>query len=389
MEEESLKMLGGMLNELRRVYGSLTQRLVESLATPPRRLYIRVNTLRATVEEVLEEMGKEGVRARKDEEVDEAVYVELEGPFKLPGDIDKAFIVDEKTAASVMMGSNLYRPGVLKADSVRRGELVKVVSKHGFYVGVVEATMSSSELFRVSKGLIGVNIVSVYRAPKINELSVYRKGLIYPQGLPAMVTTLFLNPREGDLVADLNASPGGKTGHVVQYTKGKSRVIAFDRNTPKIEVLKTNLERLGLNINVLAIPYDSRYAHLDFNLNERVDRVLIDPPCSNLGVRPKLTFDKTLMDILNNANYQKQFLKTAYRILKKGGVAVYSTCTLTLRENEEVVSYAVKELGFESIEADSRFSRLDKVYFEDIVGYRFHPLNGDMPGYFIALLKKP
>lgn len=381
-------MQEGLLNELRRVYGSLTLRLVESLKTPPRRLYIRVNTLRASVEAVLEEMEREGVRAWRDGEVGEAVYVELKGPYKLPGDVEKTIVVDEKTAVSVMMGSNLYRPGVLKADSFRRGDMVRVVSKHGFYVGVVEATVSSSELFRMNSGLVGVNVASVYSAPRISELSVYRKGLVYPQGLPAMVTTIFLDPREGELVVDLNASPGGKTGHVVQYTRGRSRVIAFDRSESKITVLKSNLEKLGLAMNVLPIPYDSRYAHLDFNLNGRVDKVLVDPPCSNIGVRPKLVFDKTMSDVSNNASYQKQFLKTAHSLLKKGGIVAYSTCTLTLKENEEVVSYAVRELGFESVEAETRFTRCDKVYFENIVGYRFHPLNSDMPGYFIALLRK-
>ncbi|WP_448578113.1 PUA domain-containing protein [Thermosphaera sp.] len=377
-----------LLNELKRVYGSLTLRLVEALKTPPRRLYMRVNTLKTSVEAVLEEMEREGVKAWKDEEVGEAVYVELNGPFKLPSDVEKTIVVDEKTATSVMMGANLYRPGVLKADSFRGGDLVKVVSKHGFYAGVVEITVSSSELFKMSNGLIGVNVASIYNAPKISELSVYRKGLVYPQGLPAMITTIFLNPRESELIVDLNASPGGKTGHVIQYTRGRSRVLAFDRNEPKIQVLKSNLERLGLTVNVIPIPYDSRYVHLDFNLNGRVDKVLVDPPCSNLGVRPKLEFDKTLSNVLNNASYQKQFLKTAHSLLKKGGILAYSTCTLTLKENEEIVSYAVRELGFESVEAETWFSRCDKIYFENIVAYRFHPLNNDMPGYFIALLRK-
>ncbi|MEM2077833.1 MAG: RsmB/NOP family class I SAM-dependent RNA methyltransferase [Thermosphaera sp.] len=378
-----------IVKELGRAFGSLTASLINALRAPPIRLYLRVNTMKTTAEDVLNELNAQGIRAWRDEHVSEAIYVRLEGPFSLPRDVEKEIVVDEKAAVSVMMGSNLYRPGVLKADSFRTGEFVKVLSKSGFYVGVVETRVSSSTLFKMKEGLVGVNVHSIYKSPPISELPVYKKGWVYPQSLPAMYTTLLLDPHPGDLVVDLNASPGGKTGHVIQYTKGRARVIAFDRNEGKVALLRSNLTRLGLISNVAAIPYDSRYAHLDFGLEGRADKVLVDPPCSNLGVRPKLVFNKTINDVLSNAEYQKQFLRTAYKLLKSGGVVAYSTCTLTLRENEEIVSYAVEELGLENIEADLRDPRVDKVYFKGTVGYRFHPLNNDMPGYFIALLRKP
>ncbi|MEM3209908.1 MAG: SAM-dependent methyltransferase, partial [Saccharolobus sp.] len=97
------------------------------------------------------------------------------------------------------------------------------------------------------------------------------------------------------------------------------------------------------------------------------DKVIIDPPCSALGIRPKLYDKKTKQDILNFHNYQKQFLNSAYKILKKGGILIYSTCTVTTWENEKVID-------------DPRFS-VDYVL-------RFHPNVHNITGFFIAKLIK-
>ncbi|MEM4440205.1 MAG: hypothetical protein QXS14_01900 [Desulfurococcaceae archaeon] len=137
---------------------------------------------------------------------------------------------------------------------------------------------------------------------------------------------------------------------------------------------------------MLAVPADSRFAHIDFALASKADRVLIDPPCSNLGVRPLLDYDRSLNDVLSLSNYQRHFLKAARSMLKKGGILVYSTCTLTLDENEENVVYAVEELGFSPYEPPEQIPYAEKVSYRGIVGYRFSPLKNDMPGYFIAVL---
>jgi 16S rRNA (cytosine967-C5)-methyltransferase len=126
---------------------------------------------------------------------------------------------------------------------------------------------------------------------------------------------------------------------------------------------------------------------VDFNLRGKASRVLIDPPCSNLGVRP-LVESKKWRDVVNLSEYQKQFLKTARELLKPGGVLVYSTCTLTLRENEENIAYAVEELGFNSVEPAITVPYAEKISYRGVVAYRYSPLLHDMPGYFIALLQK-
>ena len=100
---------------------------------------------------------------------------------------------------------------------------------------------------------------------------------------------------------------------------------------------------------------------------------------------PKIYIDKTYSDLVNTVNYQKQFVKPVSKLLKKGGLLVYSTCTLTFEENEDVSIKFLNE-GFTSIEIDIPYA--DKVYVGDLVAYRFHPLNYDMNGYYIAVFKK-
>jgi 16S rRNA (cytosine967-C5)-methyltransferase len=372
--------------ELKRVYGSLTDALVEKLREPPRRLYLRVNTTRTTTEDVIESLRKKGVEARRDEFFEEAVYIELQGPYKVE-DVGRHVVVDDFAAESLLLGANLYRPGIVGYDEFGKGEILTAVTREGRPIAVLEAYVSSSELRGMKKGLVAVNIRSPYRAPPIAELPEYRMGLIYPQSFPSMVVGRLVNPK-AELVLDMNASPGGKTSHIVQLSKGRALVVAVDRSVGKVEKLEENLGRMGLKTNVLTIPFDSRYLDLFMRLEGRVDKVLIDPPCSNLGVRPRLSFKKTFRDAVNLADYQRQFIKVARRLLRDRGLLIYSTCTLTRVENEENTLYAVRSLGLKAEEAGF-VPRAERVYFNETVAYRFHPLKDDMPGFYISLLRKP
>jgi len=376
-----------IIRDLSRVYGSLTEHIVKHLYTPPRRLYVRVNTLRATRSEVLELLRREGVIAYPDEYVEDAVYFEVKGPFNVECPASGRVIIDSRTAVSLMLGADLYRPGILQSDYFRRGDLLLAVTGENVSVACVKTVVSYSDMLNMARGLVGINVSSPYKAPKIAETTVYAKGLIYSQSLPSIVTSHILNPRVGELVVDMNAAPGGKTSHIVQLSRGGVRVLAIDRSIAKILELKSTLSRLQLDFNVVAVPWDSRYLHLDLNLRGKASKVLIDPPCSNLGVRP-LVESKKWNDIVNVSEYQKQFLRAARELLKPGGLLVYSTCTVTFRENEENIVYAVEELGFSSIDLELNVPYAEKISYKNIVAYRYSPLLKDMPGYFIAVLAK-
>lgn len=374
--------------ELSKVYGSLLDEALNRLRRPPRRLYMRVNTMYTSRDMVIDTLRTEGVEAMVDEHVEDAVYVDIAGPFKIECNSEKRIIVDEKTAISLMLGVNLYRPGIIKSDFFEKDEYVLATTPSGIPAACLKTTCSRREALAADRGLIGVNVSSPYRAPRVRETSLYSRGLIYVQSAPSIITTHVLDPKPGELVVDMNASPGGKTSHVIQLTRGKTRVIAIDRNEKKIKELYQTLNRLGLDLNVIMLPWDSRYIHLDLNIREKADKVLIDPPCSNLGVRPVIDWDKSLRDISNLSNYQKQFLKAAWWVLRPGGILIYSTCTITLNENEENVLYAINDLGFKVVELDKPPPYSEVVKYKGITAYRFSPFTYDMPGYFIAVLTK-
>jgi 16S rRNA C967 or C1407 C5-methylase (RsmB/RsmF family) len=123
----------------------------------------------------------------------------------------------------------------------------------------------------------------------------------------------------------------------------------------------------------------------------KADKVIVDPSCSAIGVRPKVYDDTKTVDITNIANYQKSFLWTASKIVRKGGAITYSTCTLAPEENEKVIAYAVNNLKLQLVEppffmgshGEETDDGLELKYMR-----RFYPDIHDTPGFFVAKLIK-
>ncbi len=376
-----------VLKAIEQVYGD-SRSFLEAISMPSRRLYIRVNTLRITPEDLLDRLRSRGLEVYRDEELAEALYFPVKGPNKVDSEKPRV-VVDKRAAESVYMGANLYAPGVIDCDeSITPGTEVTIVSPRGFVVGEGVAEMSCWDMKRRRKGLAVRVTRSVFEAPRLRELPEYREGLFYPQSLPAMYVTHVLDPKPGEVVVDMCAAPGGKTGHIVELSQGRAYVLAFDHSRSKILELYENMRRLGHTYAVEIWRADSRYLHIDYPWI-RADKVLVDPPCSALGVRPKIEDSKTWRDIEASAQYQIQFLRTAIRIAKIGGVIVYSTCTITIEENEMVIERIVEEEKCVEV-VDTGIRRSSRgVYgvFRDLYT-RFHPTLHDVTGYFIAKLVK-
>jgi 16S rRNA (cytosine967-C5)-methyltransferase len=301
--------------------------------------------LKTTTEEILERLPC----FKRDEDFKEAIYTEIKGPNKLELH-DTVVVVDKRTAESVMLGADVYKPGVKNIKG--KGKEVSVISDNGVLVG--EGILYNSDIVvKVAK--------SLYNSVKIGELREIKDGLLYSQGKASMYVGKIVDPQPSETIVDMTASPGGKLTHIYQL-EPKARIIGFDHTHKKIDKMRDLLNKLGVNAELYV--KDSRYAE---DIVKNVDKVIIDPPCSALGIRPKIYDKKTKMDILNFYTYQKQFLNSAYKILKDGGYVIYSTCTVTTWENEKVIE-------------DPRF----EVEFS----IRFHPNIHDMTGFFIAKLKK-
>ncbi len=366
----------GLSEDLASVAGPLCK-LVESLLKPSNRLYVRVNTFKISVGEYIEMLKARGLRFYVDEDVPEAIWTSVEGPFKIPL-YEKLVVADKRASESVLMGSDLYAPGVLEARGVRRGDLVTIVSPKGVPVASGVAVASWDEIKVHRRGLFVKVTDSIYRAPKVSELPGSGE-LIYGQAVTSMYVARLLDPQPGEVIVDMTAAPGGKVSHVAQLVGSRARIIAIDRPS-KVAKLKETLLKLGLHW-VEVVGGDSRYSsELLGSLAGKVDAVLVDPPCTDIGVVPKVEDYRSYRDSAHMSDYQRQFVREAYRILKPGGRLVYSTCTLTDIENEAVIEYALN-IGFELEDYNVKLSRgRVKEY-----GIRFTPHLDGTPGFFISL----
>ena len=362
------------------VFNGRLDRLVRSLGGMGPRYYLRLNSLAGNRSETLEDMRSHEVCAEIHETFDDAAYLRVrETSLNVRG---KPVEADRFAAEAVLQGANLYAPGVRKCEGLRAGESASISDQSGTVVGSGVARQSERSVFAYRQGIAVQVHTSRYGLPSLMESSWYKAGLIHLQSLPAMVTCRVLDPRPGEVVVDLNCAPGGKMSYISQLSDNKARVIGFDRNAGKIEKTRKQLERLKCS-NYRLVTHDSRYVHLDYKMN--ADKVLVDPPCTGLGVMPKLSIETTHEDVKNLSAYQKQFLTAASGIVKQGGTVVYSVCTVTREECEEVARFAEENLGLVLEEASPFIGQhgLD----EEGLTQRFDP-ELDGAGYFIARFVK-
>ena len=187
------------------------------------------------------------------------------------------------------------------------------------------------------------------------------------------------------------AAPGGKTTQIAALMKNQGVLIAIDKEDKRLKALQNNIERLGCS-NVIVYKKDGRDVK-DFGL--KFDKILLDAPCSGNYVTDKKWFDKRDMEgIQSRAKLQKQLVKSAIDVLKKGGILVYSTCSLEPEENEEVVEYALG-FGVEVVDSglDVGSEGLVEVFDKRLDGSisrcrRFWPWKAGTQAFFIAKLKK-
>lgn len=169
------------------------------------------------------------------------------------------------------------------------------------------------------------------------------RGDVYVQDGSAMLVPYLLISDNTKLVVDLCAAPGGKTTHIGCLMENKGKIIAVDISEKKIEVLRENCKRLSVE-NVETKVLDIRNADLSFI--SAADAVLIDAPCSGFGTlrrHPDIRWNKTENQILALNDLQYSLLENAGQHIKKGGILVYSTCTIEPSENEKVIKRFIKK----------------------------------------------
>ena len=170
----------------------------------------------------------------------------------------------------------------------------------------------------------------------LDNFQALRHGLCQVQDESSMTAAHLLDPKSGEFVIDSCAAPGGKSTHIAELMGNRGRIVAADIHESKLKHIAQNARRLGITI-IEPLAADAR--SLGKNFPAQADRVLVDAPCSGLGVlRRKADVRwKNLDDLDALPTLQTEILSGASEALKPGGTLVYSTCTILRRENEAVI----------------------------------------------------
>ena len=367
----------------RKLFGNEAEEIMASLRTPVEKYYIRVNTLKTSCSKLMAILRREGLKPKRSPYLKEGIYFEREGP-NFPDDYEPGLPVvraNKFASESVYQGAMLYAPGVLQADKkIKPGDEVEIRDPRGLLVGIGTARMSAKEMILATRGLAVEVTLPKFKLPSLSELESFKEGLFYAQSLPSMVVAHVLEPSEEELIIDMAAAPGGKTSHIAQLMENRGEIIAMDKSRNRLRKMEEELRRLGVK-NVKLIRMDARKLP---ELGVEADKILLDAPCTALGIRPKLWESRTPKDIEATARYQRAFIWAAMKSLRKGGVLVYSTCTLSLEENEANVRYML-EKGLK-LEEQSLFIGSHGIGIDDV--QRFYPNRHLTQGFFIAKLRK-
>jgi 16S rRNA (cytosine967-C5)-methyltransferase len=248
---KSSKFSEDTLRELSRVYGSELEVVVRALRSAGKRYFVRVNTLKTTPENAMAKLSEKGFEVQQHDVLPEALWVPIHGPLEIPVHTKKV-MVEKFTAESVLQGANVYAPGIVRCSKLRLGDTVNVIDDEGEILASGTARMNETQILTFRKGLAIQLTASRYRVPSFRETREFRDGLIYPQSLPAMLTSRVLDPRPGELVLDMTCAPGGKLSHISQLMENQGRVIGVDRNRQKVEAAKETCIRMGCSNTTLS-----------------------------------------------------------------------------------------------------------------------------------------
>lgn len=228
----------------------------------------------------------------------------------------------------------------------------------------------------------------IKKAEGLFSIEAFKKGCFTVQDVSSMLVAECADVKEAMTIFDVCAAPGGKSMHCAEKLNGTGRVYSFDVSENKTDYIQENIDRLGYT-NIETKVKDATV--FDASMIEGADIVLADVPCSGIGVIGKKCDIKYRInedEIKNITELQKKIIDNAWQYVKKGGTLIYSTCTISREENEEMVKYltANAPLKLESLNAylpkELWSETTEKGYLQLLPGVH------KCDGFFIARLKR-
>lgn len=282
--------------------------------------------------------------------------------------------------------SDTERPVTIRTNTLktRRKELAQDLINLGINVDPIDWS---------KEGLI------VYDSPvPIGATATYLAGHYILQGAGSFLPVMALSPQPNERILDLSAAPGGKTTHIAQLMKNTGVIFANDISKERCRAVSANCHRLGVNNTVISYKDGRFFSKTMIGF----DRVLLDAPCTGTGVAvkdPSVKANKDYKDVKRCSHLQRELLLAAIDCCdarsQKGGIIVYSTCSILVEENEAVIEYALKRRNVKLVDTGLEFGRAG---FKNFCGYRFHPTMSltrrfyphthNTDGFFVAKLRK-
>jgi len=310
----------------------------------------------------------------RDNDVEAYLSVKHSHPKWMVGMYQKAIGTEE--TEKLLAANNELPPLTLRVNTIRttREDLLKNL--------LIEDGIEAEPTKYSPDGVI------IKDAPPVRSLSAFNQGLCIVQDEAAQLVALILDPKPGATVLDTCAAPGGKSTHIASLMKNTGELHALDANQNRITMIEDNARRLG--ITIIKARRGDASAPLKYDRNS-FDAILVDPPCSDLGIirrHPDVKWIKNPDQITELSELQLKILQMAAKYVKPEGAIVYAVCTVTEKENEEVIKNFLETAPSFHLERVSEILK-DAKDFETPEGFaRLQPHKTHTDGFFIARLKR-
>lgn len=314
--------------------------------------------------------NKDTIYYNKDSRLEELSY-----KYSFPKWMVKLFLesysVDE--AEKILSGLNMVPAVTVRVNSLR--------------IDYEEAWKSLMDAgYDIEEGKVCPEAIQIIKGRNIEDNPLFKSGLITVQDESAMMVAPTMDLEENMTVLDMCSAPGGKACHAAEIMNNTGKILAFDIHENKLSLIKDNANRLGIK-NIKCSVLDAGKYSDDYK--EIADRVLIDVPCSGIGIirkKPEIKWTKDKESIRGLVKIQRNIMLNAAKYVKRGGKLIYSTCTLSKEENEENIRWFLKKCPDFKVEP-IYFGNLDNLIYHKEGVVTILP-NKNMDGFFIAKMIK-